>query len=378
MRVMKLPRLTPIGCVVLFAGGALAAPLPPELRSPVAALRAVAAEGRGNVAASAAFQQVVRADAAAIPALLEAMDGANDFALNWLRSAIETVAQRDPAGVKAALGSVERFLRDRQHHPRARRLAFELMARADAAQAHALLPAFLNDPSNELRREAVQQLADSAAAKAKSGDKAAATAGYQQALAAAREADQIEAIAKTLGELGDKVDLQKTFGWITRWKVIGPFDNAGGAGFEKAFAPELGIDYAAEADGLNGKVRWRDYESKSEYGLVDFNQPLTALKSVTGYAAAEFWSDSARPVELRLGCKNGWKVWLNGKPLFGRDEYHRGMEIDQYRLAAQLQPGKNVILVKCLQNEQTEDWTKEWEFQIRVTDAQGTPIASAK
>ena len=69
---MKLPRLTPIGCVVLFAGGALAAPLPPELRSPVAALRAVAAEGRGNVAASAAFQQVVRADAAAIPALLEA------------------------------------------------------------------------------------------------------------------------------------------------------------------------------------------------------------------------------------------------------------------------------------------------------------------
>ena len=375
---MILPRLTPVGCVALFALGALAAPLPSELRTPVAALRAVAAEGKGNVAASAAFQQVVRSDAAAIPALLESMDGANDYALNWLRSAIETVAQRDAAGVKGVLAPLEGFLRDTRHHPRARRLAYELVARADAAKAQGLLPDFLNDPGNELRREAVQQLADAAAAKAKAGDKDAATAGYRKALAAAREADQIESVAKQLGELGDKVDLQKTFGWVTRWKVIGPFDNAGGAGFEKAFAPELGIDYAAEVDGLNGKVRWRDYESKSEYGLVDFNQPLTALKSVTGYAAAEFWSDSARPVELRLGCKNGWKVWLNGKPLFGRDEYHRGMEIDQYRLAAQLQPGKNVILVKCLQNEQTEDWTKEWEFQIRVTDAQGTPIVSVK
>jgi len=81
---------------------------------------------------------------------------------------------------------------------------------------------------------------------------------------------------------------------------------------------------------------------------------------------------------VRLGCKNGWKVWLNGKFLFGRDVYHRGVEIDQYRLTAQLQPGRNVILVKCLQNEQTEDWTKEWEFQLRITDAQGTPIVSTK
>jgi hypothetical protein len=34
--------------------------------------------------------------------------------------------------------------------------------------------------------------------------------------------------------------------------------------------------------------------------------------------------------------------------------------------------------VKCTQNAQTEDWTKEWEFQLRVTDAQGTPIRSTR
>jgi len=54
------------------------------------------------------------------------------------------------------------------------------------------------------------------------------------------------------------------------------------------------------------------------------------------------------------------------------------MEIDQYRMAAELKKGKNSILVKVCQNEQKEEWTVEWEFQLRITDALGTPLASAK
>ena len=162
------------------------------------------------------------------------------------------------------------------------------------------------------------------------------------------------------------------------WKVIGPFDNTGGAGFEKAFAPETELKFDAEYDGKEGKVRWKDFESAHEMGMVDFNKAYAPLKEVTGYAFTEFHSDAPRPAEIRIGCKNGWKVWFNGKYLFGRDEYHTGAEIDQFRLPVELKAGKNVILVKCTQNEQTEDWTKEWEFQLRVTDAQGTPIVSTR
>jgi hypothetical protein len=211
-----------------------------------------------------------------------------------------------------------------------------------------------------------------------SSNKAAAITTYQQALGAAREADQIEAIAKTLGDLGQKVDLAQTFGWVTRWKMIGPFDNTDNAGFVKAYPPEETLDFTAEYDGKKGKVKWVDQEFRNDYGLVDFNKPFEPLKEVMGYATAEFWSEQARPAEIRLGCKNGWKVWFNGKYLFGRDEYHTGAEIDQFRLPVELKSGKNVILVKCAQNEQTEDWTKEWEFQLRVTDAQGTPIVSTR
>lgn len=359
--------------------GARAAEAPADLTKALSDLKAVAPEGKGNAPASAAWRKLAAADGKALLPILRAMDGANDYALNWLRSAVETIAQREAsAGRSLPLAELQSFLGNTKNHPRARRLAYELVATAAPERAREFLPSCLNDPSNELRRDAVQQLADTAAAKATVGDKAAAVAAYRQALTHARESDQIETLAKKLDELGEKVDLAKTFGWVTKWKVVGPFDNTGGAGFGRAFAPEEKLDFDAELDGTTGKVRWRDYETKSDYGLVDFNQPLTALKSVTGYAATEFWSDTGRTVQLRLGCKNGWKVWLNGEFLFGRDEYHRGMEIDQYRLTARLKPGRNVILVKCLQNEQTEDWTKEWEFQLRITDDLGTPIFSAQ
>ena len=110
--------------------------------------------------------------------------------------------------------------------------------------------------------------------------------------------------------------------------------------------------------------------------MVDFNEPYGALKEVTGYAQTEFISASARPAELRLGCKNAWKIWLNGELVFGRDEYHRGMRIDQYQLPVQLRKGANTILVKACQNEQKEEWTVQWQFQLRGWDATGTAIHS--
>jgi hypothetical protein len=102
------------------------------------------------------------------------------------------------------------------------------------------------------------------------------------------------------------------------------------------------------------------------------------LKEVTAYAATTFDSPSERTAELRLGCKNGWKVWLNGEFLFGRDEYHRGQQMDQYKLPCRLKKGANTVLVKCCQNEQKENWTVEWEFQLRVCDGTGTAILAAK
>ena len=346
--------------------------------SAVNTLRSVGPEGQGNEAAQKAWATVAAAKAQAIPGLLAAMDGANDYALNWLRAAVESIVQRETAaGRPLPVTELEVFLSQTQHHPRARRMAYELILHSAPDRAKTLVPGFLNDPSNELRREAVQRLMDQSTNQI-ALHKTTAISGYQQALNAAREADQIESIAKTLSDLGEKVDLAKTFGWVTKWKLVGPFDNTANAGFTMAYPPEQQLDLTAEYEGKKGKVRWVEHETRSDYGMVDFNKPFEPLKEVAGYAVAEFWSDTARSAEIRLGCKNGWKGWVNGKFLFGRDEYHTGAEIDQFRLPVELQVGKNILLVKCTQNEQTEDWTKEWEFQLRVTDTLGTPFVSTR
>ena len=60
--------------------------------------------------------------------------------------------------------------------------------------------------------------------------------------------------------------------------------------------------------------------------------------------------------------------------MFGRDEYHRGMRIDQYRIPVQLKAGENSILIKLCQNEQTEEWTVQWQFQLRVCDSSGAAV----
>ena len=360
-------------------GGPAQAAAAPRLEDSLKVIRAVGPEGKGNAEAGAAWKQLSAAEASALPAILAAMEGANDLAVNWLRAGVESIAAREAAAGRALpVAALEKFVRDTKHHPRARRLAYELIERADAAKAQSLIAGLRDDPSSELRREAVQRLVNEATALTKAGKTNEAAPIYQTALRSAREADQVEGIAKDLKNIGRPVDLPSVFGWVSSWKVIGPFDNTGRKGFEQVFAPEKKIDLSAELDGKSGKVRWQDYQVQGDYGLVDLNKPCGALKEVTGYAYTEFYSDKTRPVELRLGCKDGWKVWLNGKYLFGRDEYHRGAEIDQYRLAGELKKGRNTILVKLCQNEQKEEWTVEWEFQLRITDALGTPIASAK
>jgi hypothetical protein len=364
--------------IALLSLLALAQPARADLAGALAALQAVGPEGAGNAAATRAWAEVAAAPAAELPRIVAAMDGLGERARNYLFAAASSVADRElKAGRPLPVTALGDLLLDPERGARGRRLAFELIARADAAAAEALLPGLVDDPAAELRREAVQQLIDRAAKTRTDGRKESATVLYQQALGFARDGDQIESVTKALEDLGHPADLVRLLGFVTRWKVIGPFDNTGRAGFEKVFPPENELRFDAEYDGKDGKVRWKDFETAHRAGMVDFNQAYAPLKEVTGYAFAEFHSENARPAELRLGCKNGWKVWFNGRYLFGRDEYHRGAELDQYRLPVELEAGRNTILVKLTQDEEKEEWTVEWEYQLRVTDPTGRVIRSA-
>ncbi|MEZ0386924.1 MAG: hypothetical protein ACAI34_07655 [Verrucomicrobium sp.] len=339
---------------------------------------AVGREGQGNEEASAAWKDLVSTGPEALLPVLNAAGKGNIVADNWLRLAAEVIAEqtltkKQPLPVAA----LEAFLNDHHQASPARLLAFDLIQQADPAKAAAIEPGLADDPAQELRRGAVQRRINAGKELADAKKEAEAKTAYQSALDAARDEDQVKVIAEALTKLGEEVNLPKHFGFVTQWQVIGPFDNVGRAGFDKVFPPEKEIKLDTKYPGKDAEVAWQPFETKHEYGKLDFNKPLTMLKDATAYAVATVNSPEDRDAEIRLNCKNGWKVWVNGQFLFGRDEYHRGAQMDQYILKCHLKKGANTILVKCCQNEQKEQWTVEWEFQLRVCDATGTAILAS-
>ena len=107
---------------------------------------------------------------------------------------------------------------------------------------------------------------------------------------------------------------------------------------------------------------------------MDLNKALDKHKGAIGYAYTEFNSDKAQAVQFRLGCINANKLWVNGELVFANHVYHAGQNVDQYIGTAKLKPGKNTILLKIAQNEQTEPWAQDRTFQLRVCAEVGTAI----
>jgi hypothetical protein len=358
--------------VTAFALPAAAGELEPLLKT----LQAVGPKGAGNRRAAWAWEQLARADAGQLPVILAGLDGAGPLAANWIRTAVDAIAQRQlQQGGRLPAAELERFVLDRRHAPRARRLAYELLLRVDPSAPRRLLAGMLDDPSLELRRDAVtQRIEEAAALETRQPDQAAAV--YQKALGAARDLDQISLLAGRLRKLGLEVDLPRHFGFLVRWKVIGPFDNADEKGFDAVYPPEREIDLRAPCEGKHAEVKWIDYVTRNEYGKVDLNKGLAHEKEAAGYALAYFLSKGRQEVEIRAASENAIKIWLNGRLISQRNVYHMGSQTDQFVSRVALKPGRNVILVKLCQDANPASWADSWGFQLRVCDANGTAVLS--
>lgn len=338
-------------------------------------IRNVERQGAGHSAASEAVEQLSKLPVESLPQLLEGFDGASLLASNWLRAAVDAVAERALAeGKKLPAAELESFVLDLKRSPRGRRVAYEWLLAADSKAETRLWRKFLQDPSLELRRDAVEKLF----AEAKEvSDKVKQLEVLRDAFKASRDLDQVEAIAARMKELGEEVDVPSHFGFIRTWKLIGPFDNRGGIGFAAEYGPEKGeVDFSQSMEGKAGKVAWIDYATDHQLGEVDMNSTPIKDKGATAYAACEFFSTEEKEVEIRLGSIGANKVWVNGKLIFENDVYHSGMSVDQYRGKCLLKKGRNIILCKICQNEQTEPWAQTWNWQLRVCDELGTAILS--
>ena len=307
------------------------------------------------------------------------LSGMNDDPLqqNWIRGAADAVAERELANSGTLpKESLEKFVLDDRKHPRARRVAYEWLLKVDETASSRLLPKMLDDVSLELRYDAIASLL----AEAENSADGAKLEKYQRAFQSARDKSQFQQAADALKALGQTPDMARQLGFLTKWKVVGPFDNLQRKGFNTIHLSAKTVDLDAEYDGKDGKVTWKgataELQEFDSLGTVDFNKAFVEAKSLLGYAHTTFVAAEEQPVEIRYESKSATKLWVNGEEVAVKNVYHSGGGFDQYIVPVKLKAGANEILIKVCQNEQTQPWTKPWEFRLRVTDSQGGAIKS--
>jgi len=170
---------------------------------------------------------------------------------------------------------------------------------------------------------------------------------------------------------GDATAVAKRFeelGYVTQFRVVGPFDNEGKRGFDqdtpveqkRMEAPDLQASYP----GREHDVAWRELPDVVRSGFVPFGAVLRPFENVCGLAETFVKSDSARPLSLWVGAGGAVKVYWNGE-LVLRDAAYRGPSPDRQVVMVPARAGNNRLLVKaCVQ-------TGAWGFQLRLGDAQG-------
>jgi len=159
---------------------------------------------------------------------------------------------------------------------------------------------------------------------------------------------------------------------IQDWLLVGPFDNAKGAGFATAFGPEQDQTKAAYP-GLGGKeVAWaraiRPGQPALGKGAVNLRGRFAGVNDdATAYALTKITADRDRTVTLFTGSDDTITAWVNGEQVLAKNVY-RGAAPDQDRADIQLKKGENALLLKICQG------TGGWEFYARLGDEFGLPV----
>lgn len=322
---------------------------------------------KAQQAAAKAVKQLSSAKDVNLLGVLRAMKGASPLGKNWLHGLANSLHRGPSARNTEELSA---FLADVTQDPEARYTVFRWLTDGNQELRSKLLASMLDDPSLEIRFDAVAE----AILKSEGADEKQ----WRRVLDSARHPEQTSSIIEKLKGIGVTIDMAEHMGFVRSWKLIGPFDNVGSDKFDVVYAVEPDWVAGKVSDryaGKTGEVAWIEHTTDKEDGQVDLAKLFNNEKGCVVYAMAIVQSPSAIPCEVRAGCINAQKVWVNGAEVISNEVYHTGMQIDQYSAPIQLKPGENRILVKICQNEQKEAWAQTYAFQLRLCDETGKAIA---
>jgi hypothetical protein len=167
-------------------------------------------------------------------------------------------------------------------------------------------------------------------------------------------------------------DARQLLGMIDEWWIIGPFDSPDKKGLATSYAPERELDLSASYAGLSGEVRWQKYRTEDLLGVVDLGALLGEDRAAVAYAVCWVHADRATRGQVRVSSNDEAAVWLDGKPVWVRNEATRVRNIDADIAPVTIPAGTHPLLVKICNRGKT------WEFCLRLTDNWGLPLAGVQ
>jgi hypothetical protein len=326
----------------------------------------------------AAWERLVERGPTALPLLLDAMDSKDTAAVNWLRTAFDRIVDKELAagGKRLDVDALRKYAEDPKRPGRARRLTLNLVEQLRPGASDQLFSNWLDDP--EFRFDAIANLM-------KRADKLPADDAKKEmlrAFASARDIEQTKQLAVKLDKLGEKVSVARHLGFILDWHVVGPFDAKGQRGFKTVYPPEEKVDLTAELRGRDGMLKWKritlkepNPSSGGRFGLVNLLEPLGTHHDAVAYAYATVQVEKPVEAEFRGAADDNFTVWVNGRRVFGFEEYRNGVRHDRHRFKALLKQGDNAVLVKiCQAPLDASNSEPNWEFLLRVVGSDGAGL----
>lgn len=132
------------------------------------------------------------------------------------------------------------------------------------------------------------------------------------------------------------------------WHYVGPFDNAGGKGFDAVYPPEREVDLSKSYPGKGGKeVQWQKGEKFAD-GRVNGMPLFDNNEHFTVYLYRTLHARKPTSLGISLGSDDTLTVWLNGERLLARN-VTRACAPDQEFLTLALKAGDNGLLLEVCQ-----------------------------
>jgi len=162
------------------------------------------------------------------------------------------------------------------------------------------------------------------------------------------------------------------FGYITSWRVIGPFDNVSKSGFDKVFPPEQVVDFNSAYTGKDDlQLKWRTCPLVSEDDVVAVSTYIGDSDPDIYYAVTAVNAPSDMDVVFRFASSGASKMYVDGKLTYTNPVYCSPFNDipDAASFPVHLTRGWNPILVKAADEESVAVY-----INLRVTDAKGAAL----